>query len=317
MPAGLLVGSFDPVCVFDVLDAEALLSAGADKVYLIPVRNESYVPDMLKALCERVPGCEICQDKEKIRKLMAESDQTLTVAEGQVCPIDDIPQLDSAKEDIRSGVREQITAYRESDLLLPETAVYIAQNGLYHTERFEEKMASVMNEKRFRHTLGVRDMAVKLANIHQIPLQKAALAALLHDCAKDYPKDKQRELAVLSGITDERILSSGEILHSFAGAYEAQHRWEIRDADILNAIRYHTVGRRDMTMLELCVFVADACEMNRAPYPGLDEIRAAAQTDLRAAALISLKRTKEYVLSRGLAFNPVTDDTIAWLESIG
>ena len=112
------------------------------------------------------------------------------------------------------------------------------------------------------------------------------------------------------------MLSSGAMLHGPVGAYVAKTQFGVRDEDVLNAIRNHTVGRPGMSKLELCIFVADATEENREDYEGLDDLRFLAEKSLPAAALHSIRLTKKYLEETGKPFYPIVNDTIHYLEGI-
>ncbi len=214
-----------------------------------------------------------------------------------------------------ADIRAMLSRYEDAPALFPEEASYIAENGLYH----DASLLTVrehMSEKRFRHTLGVRHEAVRLALMHEISLQKAAQAAMLHDCAKGLPFDEMLHLAQKAGIVDADVLSSPAMLHGPVAAFIARTEYGVTDVDVLNAITYHTVGRTHMTALELCIFVADATEPGREHYPGLKRLRKLSEQSLSAAALLSLNLTKEYVLSKGGTFNRLSEATIAWLQTV-
>ncbi len=216
---------------------------------------------------------------------------------------------DSAK------IRARLARYEDAQELFSEEAAYIAENGLYH----DAALLSVrkrMNEKRFRHTLGVRHEAVRLALLHDISMQKAAQAAMLHDCAKCLPFYEMLRLAQDAGITDSNVLSSPAMLHGPVSAYLARTEYGVTDADVLNAITYHTVGRAHMTALELCIFVSDATEPGREHYPGLKRLRKLSEQSLPAAALLSLNLTTNHVLSNGGTFNRLSEATAAWLQTV-
>ena len=181
-------------------------------------------------------------------------------------------------------------------------------------EEIIEQLKPLISEKRLRHTLGVRDMALELARIHQIDPEKARLAALLHDCAKGYSYEDGLKLAKKAGIHDSQFLSSPPLLHGPLGAYLAKSKFGVADEDVLNAIYYHTAGRRNMSGLELCIFVADACELTRMPYPGLEEIRTAAYQSLKEAARLELEHTKAYVLAQGKPYSPLSCEALNWLN---
>ena len=110
------------------------------------------------------------------------------------------------------------------------------------------------------------------------------------------------------------MLASGAMLHGPVGAYVAKKQFGIKDEEILNAIRNHTIGRPGMSPMELCIFVADATELGREDYPGLQQIRRLARESLPAAALYSLRRTREYVEKSGRPFFPIAIQTANWLE---
>ena len=121
--------------------------------------------------------------------------------------------------------------------------------------------------------------------------------------------------ATLTAFDEKEILSSGALLHGIVGAELAREKFGVTDEEILSAIRCHTMGKPDMTPLELNIFVADAIEMNREPYEGLEKIRCLAQTSLRCAALQSFYGTRDYVLSQGKNFAGRSCDTMRDLES--
>ena len=172
-----------------------------------------------------------------------------------------------------------------------------------------------MNERRFRHTLGVRKTAVELARRFSLPVLKAAEAGVLHDCAKGMSVREQRKIAEKHGLTsDEGVLSSGALMHGMVGAVLAQELFGVRDEEVLDAIRYHTTGRAGMTDLDMCIFVADAIEPTREDYEGLAWMRYLAQYSLRAATLASLYGTRAYLEGQGKPFNSAGQKTIEDLE---
>jgi len=144
----------------------------------------------------------------------------------------------------------------------------------YNFNQLKEIVKSKMSLKRFSHTLGVVEMAVKLANIYKADVEKCKLAALLHDICKEMDMEyiksicKNNFLAELS----EEDLENNEILHGFAGAYYVNKEFEIEDSEVLNAIKYHTIGSKNMTLVEKIIYIADAIEYGR-NYPSVVEIR--------------------------------------------
>ena len=213
-------------------------------------------------------------------------------------------------------IRSQTARYQDAPGLNQKVLCYMAERGLYQ-EDFTPRLKTMMSPKRFQHTLGVRKEAVRLAAIHSLPVQRCALAALLHDCAKGMSLKDMNRVARENHLTDsETVLSSGALLHAPVGAYLAKTEFHIRDEEVLNAIRSHTVGRPGMTKLEMCIFVADATEEGREDYHGLKELRALCNRSLAAAVYRSLELTQEYVEGSGRAFDADSLKTKRYLESI-
>ncbi|MEI7473839.1 MAG: bis(5'-nucleosyl)-tetraphosphatase (symmetrical) YqeK [bacterium] len=118
-----------------------------------------------------------------------------------------------------------------------------------------------LDEERYRHVLGVEQSARELAIMFNEDEEKAALGGLLHDTAKSIKNSE------LLNIIDENNLpvseeekNSVKTLHSPVGAFMAENLFGIKDEEILNSIRFHTVGRINMSMIEKIVFLADKIE---------------------------------------------------------
>ncbi|NLE68573.1 MAG: nicotinate (nicotinamide) nucleotide adenylyltransferase [Clostridiales bacterium] len=198
-------------------------------------------------------------------------------------------------------------------ILSPDVAAYIAGKGLYQPG-YEHMVRQAVSGPRFEHVLGVRDTAVKLARHYGQSMQKAGLAALLHDCAKNMELGRLQTIARQAQLqVDEQTMNSNALLHGLVGAHIARMRYHVNDAHILNAIAYHTTGRAGMNLLELCIFVADAMEPGR-DYPGVDLIRRQAYADIRLAALTSLMGTRKHVRAKGMADSALTRQAIKDLK---
>ncbi|RUL57072.1 bis(5'-nucleosyl)-tetraphosphatase (symmetrical) YqeK [Lysinibacillus antri] len=139
-----------------------------------------------------------------------------------------------------------------------------------------------MPEKRYIHTIGVMETACALAKRYDEDITSAETAAILHDIAKYADEDLMRQIVKENGL-DARLLSWGsEILHGPVGAWIAEHEFNIRNEDILNAIRFHTTGRAGMSKLEKIIYIADMIEPNR-NFPGVEALREAAKENLDEA----------------------------------
>ncbi len=163
-----------------------------------------------------------------------------------------------------------------------------------------------LKPSRYKHVLRVAEYALKLAYIHAVPLEKAYVAALAHDCTKCW--DDQKQLAYFEHndiILSEDELNSPKIYHQISGAHFAGQYFKIKDVDILNSIRYHTTGRCGMNLLEKITFLADTLEPGR-DFAGIGQMREAAKTDIDFAMYLTLKRQISYIKERGLNMNPQT-----------
>lgn len=153
-----------------------------------------------------------------------------------------------------------------------------------------------MDDSRFEHTLGVMYTCGALAMRYGYDLDKAMLAGLMHDCAKCMPNAKKLKMAEKHHleITDlER--KNPFMLHAKLGAFLAKKKYDIEDPEILDAIRWHTTGRPDMTLLDKIVYIADYIEPKRDKAPNLPQIRQMAFMDLDQTLIKILEDTLGYL----------------------
>lgn len=188
--------------------------------------------------------------------------------------------------------------------------VQITEKGFIMINRtvILEKLQSAISPKRFRHTLGVEKTAVDLAaHYHYDFIEKMQSAALLHDCAKDVPVPLMLRLSKEYKIPVDNVMKSQpHLIHSYLGAEIAKREYDVVDEEILNAIRYHTTGRPNMSLLEKIIFVADYIEPNRKEIPELDLLRKLAYNDLNSSIMKIFDHTIAYVKQRKLVVHPLT-----------
>lgn len=167
-------------------------------------------------------------------------------------------------------------------------------------EKINKKVKKSLEEKRYIHTLGVEYTAASLAFVYDVDPDKAMAAGLLHDCAKNLSEIELLEVCKKNEIKltkAEKINTS--LLHAVVGAYFVKKRYHIDDEDIISAVRWHTTGKADMTMLEKIVFVADYIEPGRYKSNILKRVRKLAFSDIDAAVAMILNSTIEYVADIG------------------
>lgn len=164
-----------------------------------------------------------------------------------------------------------------------------------------KEMEAVLSAKRYAHTLGVAYTAAALAMAHGESMDNAMTAGLLHDCAKSMHGSELVAICEKAHLNVTAVERSNPtaLLHAKAGAYLAEHKYGVTDNDILNAIRYHTTGRPDMSRLEKILYIADYIEPNRKQLAELSMIRRIAFQDL--------DWTMEKILANTLAYLRTTD----------
>ena len=179
--------------------------------------------------------------------------------------------------------------------------------------KIRKAMEKTLDPKRYEHTLGVEYTAAALAMRYGGNIQKAQLAGLLHDCAKNMSGDKmiaicEKNHAEISDV--ERRNPS--LLHAKAGSYLAETEYKVDDRDVICAIWNHTTGRPGMSLLEKIVFVADYIEPGRNKAQNLNMIRQLAFKDLDAAVCQILEDTLCYLEERGGEIDPMTRETLEY-----
>ncbi len=177
------------------------------------------------------------------------------------------------------------------------------------TEQMREKLGTLLTDHRYTHSLGVVETAVKMAQIFGADTRKTEIAALLHDCAKQIPHNTQLEMCREYKIPlDEVKEKELGLLHAELGAYLAEQEFGVTDAEILDAIRYHTLGRVDMTTMEKILYLADIIEPNRKDFEGLSELRKLSFRDLDRALLFGFGLTIAHTNRRGHILHNQTID---------
>ncbi|MDD4200016.1 MAG: bis(5'-nucleosyl)-tetraphosphatase (symmetrical) YqeK [Eubacteriales bacterium] len=172
--------------------------------------------------------------------------------------------------------------------------------------RIDKYLKTCLKDKRYRHTLSVRDLALEMAEREGVDLRNTELAALLHDMARNID-DIELKTYVKNLCLDERYADNINLAHSKIARELAEIEFGIDDEDILNAISYHTTGRAGMSTLEKIIFLADAIEPGRT-YLGVDNIRQKARTSIDEGCLASLQNTISYVKSKNEYLDSDTQD---------
>ena len=232
-------------------------------------------------------------------------------------------------------VENPVTAISSTDLrrmlifgcadpfLMPGVGDYIREKGLYGTgknrkglsmEELEAEVVALLNPNRVAHVLGCRDCAVELAKLYGENEVDAARAGLLHDITKAIDGPLQLTLCAEYGmILDTFSRSFPKTLHALTGSLVAERIFGENER-VVSAICHHTTGRANMTLLEKIIYIADYVERNR-DFPGVEEMRKLAYTDIDKAVLMGLESAVAHVKRQGQGLAPATLEALEYLRT--
>ena len=174
-------------------------------------------------------------------------------------------------------------------------------------EVIKANVRNFLDEKRYEHVKRVAKCAVELAKIYGVPVEKVEASAWLHDVAKffnlsvmiDLTKGKYPEVA-------DKMSQSTAVLHGFAGAEFVRQNYElfgVDDEEILDGIKYHTIGCENMNTLAKIVYLADAIEEKRS-WEGVEKARELAKIDLDEAIKFEIEEKLKYLLAKDSIIHP-------------
>lgn len=183
--------------------------------------------------------------------------------------------------------------------------------------KLQKKMKNELDHDRYEHTIGVMHTAAYLAMRYEEDMDRALLAGLLHDCAKCIPAEEKIKMCKKNHIEiAEAEKDNPGLLHAKLGAFLAKEKYGITDESILRAIRFHTTGCPEMTLLDKIIYIADYIEAGRKPLPNLAEVRKLAFCDLDACLYRILEDSLVYLKSKGSVVDPMTEKTYLYYKSI-
>lgn len=169
-----------------------------------------------------------------------------------------------------------------------------------------------LSEKRYVHTVGVANTAKLLAEKYGGNPEKAFVAGLLHDCAKEKSIEILREIIERNNDTIDTISeNSNALLHGVSGAWLSKELFSIDD-EIFDAIKYHTTGKPSMSLLTKIVFIADYIEPGR-KFDGVEEVRNLAYSNIDDAIIKSCSNVIIHTVNKGGVVHPNTVDARNYL----
>ncbi len=177
-------------------------------------------------------------------------------------------------------------------------------------DEMRKTLQSRLKKSRFAHSIGVANTAVKLAEKFSVDTEKAYIAGLLHDCAREFDNSELTFQAEKRGIKIGEVEKAVPLLlHAYIGAKMISEIYEVDDAEISQAIYRHTVGAKNMSDLDKIIYFADMIEPNR-NYPGVEKLRNLAKTSnsLDEIILTALNESIIFVVQKNSLLHPDTID---------
>ncbi len=228
--------------------------------------------------------------------------------------LDNIKKLAVGRIDFSSSqIRDRIRLNKNIKYMTPfEVEEYIVRRRLYLKSNFEDNskfdqikdyLKNNMSGKRYQHTLRVVETATNLT-VDKDQVQKVRIAALCHDLCKGNSNSKLQELVKKSNWPLKSFEWSKEsLLHGPASAYLTEKKFDIKDRQILEAIRYHTIGHPELDLIAKIVFLADKLEPGR-DYPKRAEIYNLASKNIDKAILKLTNHNLKYLMDRNIEIHP-------------
>ena len=178
------------------------------------------------------------------------------------------------------------------------------------TQKIKKELSKELDSKRYEHTLGVAYTASCLAMRYDYDITKAYIAGLLHDCAKCMSHNERINYCKKNNLEVTEIEKTNpSLLHAKVGADLSKRKYGIEDEEICSAVRYHTTGRPNMTLLEKIIFIADYMEPHREEVEDLPIVRKQVLVNIDQALCTILKDTLVYLETSGKEIDSMTEKT--------
>lgn len=224
------------------------------------------------------------------------------------------PPLPLSSTQIRRLLKERHGA----EFLAEEVYARIIQKRLYEAKPaldwLREESYPFLEPRRISHVWGCEHEARRLAARWGADETDAAEAGILHDITKKRTVSEQLLLSEKYGMINDTVeITAPKLLHAKTGAAMSRDLFGVPE-EIEGAIRWHTTGRADMTLLEQIVYLADYIEPTR-DFPGVEKLRSLAYEDLRSAMILGLKMSVEEIRADGREPHSSTVRALDWFRS--
>ena len=179
-----------------------------------------------------------------------------------------------------------------------------------------KRLEARLDPMRYEHSLSVSYTCIALAMRYGYDIRKAELAGLLHDCAKCIPGDTKIKLCKKYRLSVSEVEKENpSLLHAKLGAFLAAKKYHVKDKEIMNSIASHTTGCPHMSLLDKIIYIADYIEPGRKELPNMAEVRKLAFTDIDACLYRILEDSLEYLNSKKIPVDPMTEKTYLYYKS--
>ena len=173
-------------------------------------------------------------------------------------------------------------------------------------ENYKEILRERLNDHRYYHSLCVADEAKRLAHLYGGNAEKCYLAGLLHDITKNSDRQEHLHFFETFGIMLSDVEKNAEKLwHAMSGSGYLKHVLKIEDEEILDAVRYHTTAKANMSLTAKILYLADFTSKDR-DYPDVDVIRGLVDKSLEEAFIYALKYSIIDLTEQSKAIHPDT-----------
>lgn len=184
---------------------------------------------------------------------------------------------------------------------------------MYNINAYTKLIKERLSDYRFYHSLCVAESAKQLAHRYGADEEKAETAGILHDVMKESSLEEQLGIIEKAGMTiTELEKGSKKFYHQISGAAYAKTVLGIEDSEILDAIRYHTTGRADMTLMDEIVYLADFISADR-DYKDVDIMRKMVDESKEKGLLYATGYTIKSVIKKQNVLHPDTVNAYNWL----
>ncbi|MCC5889079.1 MAG: bis(5'-nucleosyl)-tetraphosphatase (symmetrical) YqeK [Alkalibacterium sp.] len=189
----------------------------------------------------------------------------------------------------------------------------------HYTDLSRKELAQVMEQtlskRRYKHVMRVEKTALYLAEKYNVDKEKVSIAAIAHDYAKERSDEEMMDLIISENQDLEMLQFGSNIWHGPIGAVLLRNEFNIADDEILEAIKYHTIGAPKMSQVAQIIYIADFIEPNRS-FKGVDKARKLSEVSLAETLAFISKHTLENLIKRNMKVYPKSIETYnAWAVS--